>query len=219
MDFWTLMAVYILILLSLTNLLLKPVLLAKRMTGKALKKLIRVQVPENQKKSLERLYTPVWLIIGIWAFFKLKEATLLGAVFGLLAFRSGANITRLIVYSSHDAKVLRGMAEGRVLKVLERIVRLSLLFESAFPVALILAYKTLSAITLQTGSAGKFLLELWVAGALFGLLFSYIIARNNKGLLLEDSVDALIFIVAVRGKQKTEKAKEITRRKLKFKAP
>ncbi len=217
MNVWTLVAVYILILLSLANLFIKPILFAKRMAGKVLKKLLRIQVPENQKKSLERLYTPpVWVLIGLGAFFKLKDASLLGAVFGLLAFRSGANIARLLVYSSHDGKILKEMAEGRVLGILEKAVRISLILEAAFPFAMLLAYKTLSAVTISHGSVGKFLLELWVAGAIFGLVFGYLIAKDNRGgLLLEDSVEALTFMIALKGKQKAEKAKE----RIKFRAP
>ncbi|WCN27717.1 hypothetical protein [Thermococcus kodakarensis] len=215
MDIWTLVAVYILIFLSLANLFIKPILFAKRMAGKVLKKLLRVRVPENQKKGVERLYTPIWVIIGLWAFFKLKDASLLGAVFGLLAFRSGANITRLLVYSSHDGKILKEMAEGRVLGILEKAVRISLILEAAFPFAMLLAYKTLSAVTISHGSVGKFLLELWVAGAIFGLVFGYLIAKDNRGLLLEDSVEALTFMIALKGKQKAEKAKE----RIKFRAP
>jgi hypothetical protein len=215
MNIWTVIAVYILVLLSLANLFLKPVLFAKRMAGKVLKKLLRIQVPKNQKKGLERLYTPVWILIGLWAFFKLKDATLLGAVLGLLAFRSGANITRLLIYSSHDAKILKEMAEGRVLGLLEKAVRITLLIEVAFPLAIVLAYKALSAVTISHGSAGRFLLGLWVAGALFGVVFGYMIARDNRGLLLEDSVEALTFMIAFKGKQKTERARE----KLMFRAP
>lgn len=108
---------------------------------------------KNQKKSLERLYTPIWVLIGLWAFFKLKDASLLGAVFGLLAFRSGgANIARLLVYSSHDGEILKEMAEGRVLGILEKAVRISLILEAAFPFAMLLAYKTLSAVTISHGS-------------------------------------------------------------------
>ncbi len=215
----TVVLAYLLILISLANLLIKPVILLRRMAGKILKAVLKIEVPKNEKKSLERLYTPLWIIIGLWAFWKLKDRTLLGAFFGLLAFRSGANITRLLVYSKHDAKILTEMAEGKILDLLGRAIKLSLLLEAAFPLALVLAYKTLSAVTLSGGSVGRFLLELWSAGAIFGLLFGYIIARNNRGLLLEDSIDTLIFIMAARGKKKAEKAKDFTKRKLRFRTP
>ncbi len=156
-------------------------------------KLIPVDIPENEKKSWETTYTIVWLAIGLWALWELKDRTLLGAFFGFLAFRSGASVGKVIIYSHHDAKLVEKLGSGKVLGMISTVTKLSLLIESLFLAALAFSYKALSVTLENGGTAGRFLLALWLGGFAFGILFGLFIARNNRGILLKDSLSTLAF--------------------------
>lgn len=115
---------------------------------------------------------------------------------------------RFLVYFSYDGKIFKEMVEGRVLGIFEKVVRIFLIFEVVFLFVMLLVYKILSVVMILYGSVGKFFLEFWVVGVIFGLVFGYLIVKDNRGLFFEDSVEVLIFMIVLKGKQKVEKVKE-----------
>lgn len=123
-----------------------------------------------------------------------------GVVFGFLVFWSGVNIMRFLVYFSYDGKIFKEMVEGRVLGIFEKVVRIFLIFEVVFLFVMLLVYKILSVVMILYGSVGKFFLEFWVVGVIFGLVFGYLIVKDNRGLFFEDSVEVLIFMIVLKGK-------------------
>ena len=179
------------------------------LAGVTWRKVLRLDLPENEKKGWERLYTLIWLAVGLWAFWKLWGWSLtrvVAAVFGFLAFRSGANITRTLVYSLHDRKIIEEYTgDSRLLRIVGRATELSLLLESLFVVSFALLYKTLS-VTFNPGgrSASAFILYLWLAGLLFGLLFGWFIARNNRGILMRNAIATVGFFALRKGKKKAD---------------
>jgi len=183
------------------------------------RRIFRIEIPENEKKGYEIVYTIIWIGVGLWAFWKLKNASLFGAVLGFLTFRSGANLSKTLVYTIHDQRIVREYSnEGRLLSIIGNASTLSLLIEVLFVVTLGVAYKTLSA-TLKSGmSAGNFLLYLWAAGFLFGLLFGWFMGRNNRGILLSNAFPIVVFFSARAGKKKAEsglkKTKDAARKPL-----
>ena len=201
------------LLILATFILINAALLVGRLlgaiTGMTWRKVLRLDLPENEKKGWERLYTLVWLPIGLWAFYKLWGWSLTratAAVFGFFAFRSGANVARTLVYSLHDRKIIEEYAgESRTLGTIGRATRLSLLVEGLFVVSFALLYKTLS-VTLNPGgrSASAFILYLWLAGLLFGLLFGWLIARNNRGILMRNAIATVGFFALRKGKEKVD---------------
>ena len=178
-----------------------------RFAGVTLRRVLGVDLPENEKKGLERLFTLVWVPIGIWAFLRLwnwSVSGIAGAVFGFLAFRSGANLTRTLVYSIHDRKILEEHGEGRLLSVIGKATGLSVLLEGTFAFSFALAYKLLSATITPGRSANQFILLLWLGGLAFGLFFGWFIARNNKGILLRNAILVVGFFAAKKGKSKVD---------------
>ncbi|NJE00358.1 hypothetical protein [Thermococcus sp. JdF3] len=194
------------------------------LTGMAWRKVLRLEVPENEKKGIERLYTLVWIAVGAWAFWKLWGASWSAAFFGFLAFRSGANITRTLVYGLHDQRVIEEYTEdSTVLGIIGMATKLSILLETIFVVAFALAYKAFSVTLSPNGmSANTFILSLWFSGLAFGLLFGWFIARNNRGILLQNAIATVGFFATKKGKKKTDetvkRAKDTTG-KLKSKVP
>ena len=178
--------------------------LALMMAGITLRRTFRIDVPGNQKKTLERLFTPVWIIVGLYGAWKVRW-DYLAMLFAFLAFRSGANVSRTLVYSIHDGRIIeRYTSDDRVFGILEKAVKVSLLLEGMFIVAFALAYKALSLTTTSTGtSTTLFVMALWLAGFVFGAIFGWFMARNNDGILLEDQITVVLLFAGKKGKEKT----------------
>lgn len=182
------------------------------------RRVLRVEIPENEKKGYEILYTVIWIAIGLWAFWKLKDKTLLGAVLSIFTFRSGSNLSKTLLYALHDQKIVQEYSNReQLLSLIGKASTITLITEAIFVVTLGVAYKILS-MTLTPGmgmskeiSSGNFLLYLWGAGFLFGLLFGWFMGRNNRGILMSNAFPILIFFMARTGKKKTE---EVVRKPL-----
>ncbi|NJE85546.1 hypothetical protein E3E23_06870 [Thermococcus sp. CX2] len=186
------------------------------LAGLTWRKVLRLDIPENEKKSLERLYTIVWIAVGAWAFWQLKNASWIAAIFGFLAFRSGANITRTLVYGLHDTRLIEQYTEdSRVLALVGKAAQLSILTETIFVVAFALVYKTLSVTLNPNGvSASSFIILLWLGGLVFGVLFWWLITRNNQGILLRNAMITVGFFTGRTGRQKVKKVGEKARSNL-----
>lgn len=213
------------ILLLATFLLIKIALTLMRtfgrITGMTWRKVLRLDITENEKKGLEKVYTLTWIIIGALAFIKLWGWSLTrvtAALFGFLAFRGGANVTKTLIYGLHDQRIIEGYTEdSKILGVVGKATKLSLLLETLFVVAFALAYKAFS-VALKPGGMGAntFILLLWLSGLVFGLFIAWFIARNNRGILLKDAIATVGFFTLRKGKKKTgetlKKPQEISKK-------
>jgi len=176
------------------------------LAGMTWRKVLKLDIPENEKKGLARLYTIVWIAIGAWAFWQLKNISWIAALFGFLAFRSGANITKTLVYGLHDQRLIGEYTEeSRALGIVGTATKLSILLETVFVVAFALAYKAFSVTLSPNGmSANTFILSLWLGGLAFGLLFGWFTARNNHGILLQNAIATVGFFATRKDKEKTD---------------
>jgi len=199
------LAILLLLVFPFINLTMTMFRLAGKFAGATLKKALHIDVPGNQKKTLERLFTPIWILVGLYGAWKVQW-NYLAMLFAFLAFRSGANVARTLVYSIHDGKIIeRYTSDSWVFGILGKAVKISLLLESTFLVAFALAYKALSLTTTSTGtSTTLFVMTLWLAGLVFGAFFGWFITRNNDGVLLEDEITVVLLFAGKKGKEKTE---------------
>ncbi|MEO2152663.1 MAG: hypothetical protein ABGW50_08410 [Thermococcus sp.] len=199
------LAILLLLAFPFINLTMTMFRLAGRLAGATLRRALHIDVLGNQKKTLERLFTPIWIIVGLYGAWKVRW-DYLAMVFAFLAFRSGANVSRTLVYSVHDGKIIeKYTSDSRVLGIIGKAVKVSLLLEGTFVVAFALAYKALSLTTTSTGtSATLFVMTLWLVGLIFGAIFGWFIARNNEGILLEDQITVVLLFAGKKGKEKTE---------------
>ena len=207
MDVQSVLSFLVLLAFVGMNLWIRLMRIASRFTGKLIRRVLRVELPENEKKSLERLFTPVWVLVGLYGAWKVRW-DYLAMLFAFLAFRSGANVARLLIYSHHDGKILQGMKK-RFLTTLARVTRLWLLLEGTFVLAFALAYKALSAVSTSRGPAGTFILELWLLGLVFGFAFFTLVARDNRGILLRDQISLVLLFAGKEGVEKAEERMEL----------
>ncbi len=193
------------LLMNLAMLVIKPFVGA----GTRLwKRIFGVNIPKDDKRGYGWLHTLAWIAVGVWAVWKLKSAGVLAEFFGFLSFRSGANVTRTLVYGLHDRDTLRKYSGEGLLSIIGNVMKFSLLMETVFVASIALAYKTLSITEGPRISAGGFILFLWTAGLLFGLVFGWLTARNHRGVLLQNTVPVVLFFSIRTGKSRTDKIRE-----------
>ena len=211
-----LLALLFLLLFLIANLALTAIRLSGKIAGATLKRTLHIDVPQNEKKGLERLFTIIWIVVGLYGALRVRW-DILAMVFAFLAFRSGANVSRTLVYSIHDGKIVEGYTkDSRALGIIGKAVKISLLLESLFVIAFAIAYKALSMTTNPSGSSTSlFIAGLWIVGLVFGAVFGWLIASNNRGILLENQIAVVWFFTGKKGKEKTEKTIETTTKKVK----
>jgi len=203
MELLRILSPLILLIFIGINIWLSFIRFTAKITGKLARKALRIELPENEKRTLEKFFTPTWVAAGLYTAW-LVRGNPLAVPFAFLSFRSGASVARLLVYSRHDWKILKNL-RGMFLGTLARATGLGLLIEGTYLSALALAYKALSALSTSRGPAGALILEAWLLGLLFGSAFSWLVARNNGGILLRDQI-ALVLLFA--GKKTVEKTEE-----------
>ncbi len=173
-------------------------------TGRVMVKLLRISIPENEKKRYEPLFTVIWVMVGVYAARQLENTNPLVLILTFLTFRNGANITRKFIYGLHDMALVKEHA-GRSL--MGRAVRLGILTEVLFLLIWAVSYRVITiGIRVLSGTGfSVFILCLWIAGALFGAVFGMLIARNNRGILLRDEILTVLLFSGKKGVEISER--------------
>ena len=147
------LVILLLLAFPFVNLTMTAFRLAGKLAGVTLKRAFHIDVPRNQKRTLERLFTPIWIIVGLYGAWRVRW-DYLAMLFAFLAFRSGANVSRTLIYSVHNGRIIeKYTSDSRILGILGKAVKVSLLLESMFIVAFALAYKALSLTTISAGTS------------------------------------------------------------------
>lgn len=175
---------------------------------------LNIDVPYEtyKEKRYNLFYTLLWIIVGIAGYLMLENPTILSAVFVFLAFRSGANTTRRVIFGMHDAKMIREhTSDSTLIGVVSKAIKLGLITEVLFLLIWGVVYKTLSATIKVSFGLGfnQLTLILWGAGLIFGLIFGLIRARGSIGFLLKDEL-SLVLLFSL------EKAKGEAMKKIPF---
>jgi len=200
MNVWTLPALIFLMMFLAVNFVVWMFKVMGKLTAALLRKAFSLSMPENERRWLERLFTPIWIAVGIWAFLKLKNESLLVALFGLFSFRSGGNTAKTIVYSLHDRRLVKKLGDGGLLS---RVTAAVITLEMMFFIGMALAYKAVSVVA----GSSAWLFYLWFGGLAFGLLFFSIVARNNDGVLMKNVLSIAVFFSGRKGMESVERLK------------
>ena len=187
------------VLISLTVSVIRVLFSA---TGKVMARILRVQLPGDERKRYRFLFTAVWVAVGIYAVKQLENTNPLVLFMTFLTFRNGAGIVMKFIYGVHDAAIIgEHTKDSRALSLAGRAVRLAILTEVLFLLAWAVSYRTITAgIRVLSGLGfSSFLLYLWIAGMLFGAAFGIFIARGNRGILLQDELSTVLLFTGKKG--------------------
>lgn len=218
MDLALLFVYILLIPFILMNIMISATGFLFSTAGKLIAKLLKPQIPKNEKRGYEILFTIAWLLAGIYALKRLENTNMLLAALTFLTFRNGATITKRFIYGIHDAKIVKESTKDRKLTgLVSKAVVLGILAEVLFLFIWALSYKAITAgvTTLLRVELNRLVLYLWVAGAVFGAAFGAFISHNNRGILLQNELALMLLFTGKRSPEVSVKLKNKAGKKTK----
>ncbi|AEC52650.1 hypothetical protein PNA2_1736 [Pyrococcus sp. NA2] len=178
MDFGAVISTLLLYAILIAFLSIKLFLSMLRFMGKVI-----VRSEDVDKRAWpDIIFNIVTIVGGIFLFLHFYKRSILLAITLPLAFRSGSNFGRFLMYLSHDLKILKD-ERGKF----EIISTALLTIEGTFLVALILLPQVIN-VTLKGISRPIYV---WVIGLVFGMILGLIVSRTSRKILMKDSISLL----------------------------
>ena len=142
------------------------------------------------------------LLAGLTGFGpKLNLAFITLLLLSAVAFRNGADISRMVIYANHDSTVIRARSKELLLgRLLSRILAVGIILNALFLGIWAVAFVLLKAgVRSAVGlSINQIPIILWGAGIVIGALLAWMIARKEPRFLLRDDLGVGIFSGLVR---------------------
>lgn len=213
----TIVIALMLVPLVLLNVLMSQGKIMGRQVGKLAGKLVpKDEVAAPDVEALRRRMTKVLnllklgvtlltLGLGVYALAKggatISLSTISMIIAAALAFRNGADLSRMVVYTRHDAAIISARSSDIPAGgLLTRILAVGMISNALF-----LALWSVLFFTVQAGvktAAGvdvnQLAIILWAAGILGGLAIALAVARKETRFLLRDELGVGVFLGLVR---------------------
>jgi len=212
-DLWSLIEI-ILVFIILIPLIIFNIFIAigsffqKRVTIFLVKK---VKLEEQYKNSYVKLFNIinfiVWITIGCVNILNLDNPISISSIVIFLAFRSGTTLSKRAILGIHDLKVMKShFSDKKYVKVVSRIVKISIFFELTFLLIWGVSYRTLNiAVKSNFGIEVNILvIILWIFGFIYGFVFSLIISIPSKQFLLKNEIGIAFLLSGEIFKEKIE---------------
>ncbi|ADT84666.1 hypothetical protein [Thermococcus barophilus] len=202
MDIFQVLAYVLIIPFVLLNVMISMMRFFISAGSKLMTKIFRIQIPKNEKREYEILFTITWIVAGIYALKSFKNTNILLGILIFLTFRNGAAISKKLIYGIHDANLIKENAEDKkILGLINRAVGLGILSEILFLFIWALSYRaiTIGMNALLRLGLNELVLYLWIAGVVFGAVFGMFISHNNKGILLQNEVMLVLLFAGKKG--------------------
>ncbi|MHA1712924.1 MAG: hypothetical protein ACTSW4_02605 [Candidatus Ranarchaeia archaeon] len=142
-----------------------------------------------RKNVVDRAYTFFWIVLGSVACLVSGITDPLSLLLTFLAFNSGGKITKQIIFTLHDMKILSaesGAIKGRLIKASVMFTMMQLLFLLAWGVTYRIASASLK--TIFGLDAGIYVIIIWVSGLVVGILYGMARSRNEPLLLMKNEL-------------------------------
>jgi hypothetical protein len=155
----------------------------------------KLKLEEQYKNSHTKLFNIinfiVWIAVGLVNILNLDNPISISSVIIFLTFRSGATLSKRVTLGFHDLKIMKSrFSDKKYVKIVSRIVKISIIFELLFILAWGVSYRTLSvAIKSNFGiNVNILVIILWIAGFIYGFVFSLIMSIASKQFLLKNEI-------------------------------
>jgi hypothetical protein len=139
----------------------------------------------------------IWIMIGLFFFLTLNNPFSIGGIVVILAFRSGASLSRRFIFGFHDIMIIKkNLSEKKIMKMIIFMIRFSIIIDLLFVLTWGILYRYLSVlITSIFGIEVNFLtLFLWIGGIIYGTIIAVIQSVIGKQFLLKNEIGiALMF--------------------------
>lgn len=196
-DLWllieTIVVVIILIPFIIFNIFIAfGSLFQKKVSSFLVKKL---KLEEKYKNSHTKLFNSinfiVWITVGLVNVINLDNPFSINSVIIFLTFRSGTTLSKRVILGIHDLKIMKShLSDKKYVKIVSRIVKISIIIELLFILVWGVSYRTLS-ISVKSNfgiNVNILVIILWIAGFIYGIVFSLIMSIASKQFLLKNEI-------------------------------
>ena len=205
-------AYVILIPFIFINLLFSLGSFFQKKVSKFLKKSLKEEekVKDSQYNKFKLVNILIWVAIGSIIVFLLDDPISLGALIVFLAFRSGATLSMRFIFGIHDVKLIKHqLSDKKLTKIISLVLKVGIIVELLFLLIWGILYRYLSMSVKTTfGLEGNVLaFFLWIAGFIYGIIFSVIQSSLSKQFLLQNEIG---IVLVLSGQLVREKIKDKT---------
>ena len=205
-------AYVILIPFIFINLLFSLGSFFQKKVSKFLKKSLKEEekVKDSQYNKFKLVNILIWVAVGSIIVFLLDDPISLGALIVFLAFRSGATLSMRFIFGIHDVKLIKHqLSDKKLTKIISLVLKVGIIVELLFLLIWGILYRYLSMSVKTTfGLEGNVLaFFLWIAGFIYGIIFSVIQSSLSKQFLLQNEIG---IVLVLSGQLVREKIKDKT---------
>jgi len=189
----------------------------QKKVSKFLQKTLREEekFKDSQYKKFKLINFLIWIAVGgIFVIF-LDNPLSLGALIVFLAFRGGATLSRRFIFGIHDAKIIKHqLSDKKITKIISLMIRVGIIVELLFVLTWGILYRYLSTSVKTTFGLGVNILTLilWIAGFIFGIVFSAIQSSLSKQFLLKNEIGIALVLSGQTVKGKIKEKRNILQR-------
>jgi len=153
--------------------------------------------------------------VGGISVFLLDNIISLGALIVFLAFRGGAALSKRVIFGIHDVKIMKHqLSNKKITKIISFMIKVGIIVELLFLLILGILYRYLSDSVKTTFGIEVNILAifLWIAGFIYGIIFSVIQSSLSKQFLLKNEIGIALILSGQIVKGKVKEKKNIVKR-------
>ena len=214
-------AYVILIPFIFINLLFSLGSFFQKKVSKFLKKSLKEEekVKDSQYNKFKLVNILIWVAVGSIIVFLLDDPISLGALIVFLAFRSGATLSMRFIFGIHDVKLIKHqLSDKKLTKIISLVLKVGIIVELLFLLIWGILYRYLSMSVKTTfGLEGNVLaFFLWIAGFIYGIIFSVIQSSLSKQFLLQNEIGIALVLSGQLFKEKIKDKTNVVKRLFKL---
>jgi len=189
----------------------------QKKVSKFLQKTLREEekFKDSQYKKFKFINLLIWFAVGGINIFFLDDLISLGALIVFLAFRGGATLSRRVIFGIHDVKIMKHhLSDKKITKIISLMIKVGIIVELLFLLILGILYRYLSVSVKTTFGIEVNILAifLWIAGFIYGIIFSVIQSSLSKQFLLKNEIGIALVLSGQTVKEKVKEKKNILKR-------
>ena len=187
--------------------------LFQKKVSKFLRKILKEEekLKDSQYNRFKLVNAFIWIAVGGITVFLLNDPISLGALIVFIAFRSGATLSKRFIYGIHDTKIMKHqLSDKKISNIISSVLKVGIIVELSFLLVWGILYRYLStSVKTNFGLEGNSLaLFLWIAGFIYGMIFSMIQSNFSNQILLKNEIGIVLVLSGqlvrekIRGKKK-----------------
>jgi len=190
--------------------------------SKFLLKILKAEeiVKDTNYIKFKILNIAIWIIVGMFFVLSLDNPFSIGGLMVLLAFRSGASLSRRFIFGIHDIRIFKTqLPENKVVDMVSFIIKFGVFIELLFVLVWGILFQYLSASVHSLFGIGVNVLTLflWIAGFCYGVILSAIQSIISKQFLLKNEIGIALMFSGQIIADKVEEKKSFVKNLFKFK--